>query len=137
MVACSWIEKKTTMNIRICISILIILFVSNCSRCNYRDNDICNRFQEYSERCQNDLLQLIKERPNNYDSLLNKSEKEEFDYKLIEYRIRRKISEKQGFKQCMKLRDSNTQDSNKRLDLIRHCLQKNDCRDFAQCIISF
>ena len=124
------------MNKSLYLYIFLVIFLLGYFKCKEDTNKVCQRFQEYSERCESELLNLIKESQGKYDESINKSEKADFDYKLIEYRIQNRISRKDGYKQCINLSRSDKPADKARISTIRDCIEKKDCREFIKCIIN-
>lgn len=115
------------------ILIIVLIAFYGCLKKEKNESVICERFQLMSERCEGEILSLIKsfinENKNNGQS--------DFDFVLIENRIKKKISQKQALKQCERYRLSKDSDDINRFKSLKSCLNSKSCNEFAGCIIIF
>ncbi|MCX7943437.1 MAG: hypothetical protein N2746_02880 [Deltaproteobacteria bacterium] len=112
--------------------ILIFLFTNCFDKCK-GELYVCTELQKRAEECEGEILEIfrnfIKENENNGRT--------DFDFILIESRVKKKIAQKQGQKQCERYRLSKNKDELSRYNKLKHCVYTKSCRDFASCIISF
>ncbi|MGC9043635.1 MAG: hypothetical protein ACP5KG_07240 [Myxococcota bacterium] len=122
-----WNNKR----FRYLFTIVIVLPLFSCTK--KQEEDICHKMQMMAERCEPEILAIIKGDMNNDERAGWVAP----DYQMIESRIKKKISQKQGEKQCAKFRDSKEPEQKRRYQVIKDCTQSKNCKDFADCIITF
>lgn len=125
----SWNKK---MNVKT--SIVIFLCCLTIFTCTKKEKDstiICDKFQIMTERCEKEILEIF----DNYVKENRENGKSDFDYKLIESRIKNKISQKQGKKQCDRLMLSKSSYDNERFMKMTSCTKSKTCKEFAKCIL--
>ncbi len=112
--------------------LLFHIFFNGCFKKDENDSAVCERLQMMSEKCENDILEIFRK----FVSENEKNGQSDFDYILIESRIKKKISQKEGMKQCERYRGSLKAEDKLRFDNIKSCSKKNSCSEFARCIIT-
>lgn len=118
------------MNIKNLFLITIICLFISCSK---ESKDICIQMQLMAERCEPEILAIFHN-----DNIQNESQgRTAFDYQLLESRIKKKIAQKEGQKQCEKFRNSKETEYIKRYKMMKDCAEKKNCKEFANCIITF
>ncbi len=118
------------------VKLLLVIFLCclSISACTKNETDstiICDKFQVMTERCEKEILGIF----DNYIKGNRETGKSDYDYKLIESRIKKKISQKQGKKQCERLMLSQSSYDIERFTKIKFCTEIKTCKEFADCIL--
>jgi len=105
-----------------------------CSKPKPPPPTACDKIQKRAERCEKDILDLIKSRIAAGPASAAEGESEQ-QYKMFETRFKKKIRDAAPRAQCERFRAAATATARKQLDRMTACSAKPSCPAFAECIL--
>ncbi len=96
----------------------------------------CERYQKRMELCENDVLGAFKKRfENDVKTGFRKAGEAETQYKMLQWRFRKRIRHKNTQRLCEKLQKLKAPRHRKRFTTMKYCYKRKGCAAFAQCLL--